>query len=112
MFQEGQVGGFVMQWEDAVDVPPLAPTGSDASAAIGLWPVHQVVNRQDILGFECAVDNSIFRPTRMSLNDPVQPVLESEKPVVSRLTDEEKGGGLGIQTGNCIRSFPESFGEL
>jgi hypothetical protein len=53
-----------------------------------------MVHREDVLSFECAVDNIILGATRMVLDDAVQPVFESNG-VSASLQVRRKGGSVG-----------------
>lgn len=78
VLQQRQVRDLVMQREDGLDVLPLSPPGRDASSAIGLGPVDEVVRGKDILSLECTVDDSVLASAGMFLDDAVEPVLDTK----------------------------------
>lgn len=75
ILQEGEIGGLVVQREDALDVLPLAPPGRDGRPAVRLGPVDEMLYGEDVLGFEGAVDDPPL--AGVALDDAVQPVLDA-----------------------------------
>lgn len=78
VLQQRQVRDLVMQREDGLDVLPPSPPRRDASPAIGLGPVDEVIRGEDILGLKCTVDDSVLASAGMFLDDAVEPVLHTK----------------------------------
>ena len=57
MLQQGEVRDFVVKGKDGLDILPLAPPRRDPGTAIGLRPIDEVVDREDVLSLEGTVDN-------------------------------------------------------
>ena len=53
--QQGTVGRAVVDWEDGLDVLPLAMAGRDAGAAAALGPGNEMVDGEKALGLESIV---------------------------------------------------------
>lgn len=58
-----------MEWENGLDMLPLAPFGGDTSTAQRFGPADEVIDGKDILSLVRAIDHGVFVTTRMSSDD-------------------------------------------
>lgn len=77
MPQHGLVGRLVVQREHAFYVLPGTGARRDSSATKFLWPENEMMQCEDVLGFESAVDNRVFVAARVGLRNGIEPVLDS-----------------------------------
>ena len=71
MTQDRLVELGIMHREDSLDIPPLSNSRGNPRTAEILGPVDEMINREDILGFESTLYDGIFVASRMSGRDAI-----------------------------------------
>ena len=61
----------VVHRENSLDISPLSNSGGDPRTTKILGPVDEMINREDILGFESTLYDGIFVASRMSGRDAI-----------------------------------------